>query len=142
MKPILEFVYLGQARLDTEYLHDFISAAVDLGVKELDNIHPGNDEDQTNNRETIKKYEDLDENEALEDEDSIEGQESLSEINVPTKNNECEECEKSFTRRKDLNRHKLTHQPKGMFACFHCPKSYSRSDHRNRHIKMSHINNY
>ena len=138
LKPILEFVYLGQTRLETDYLHDFISAAVDLGVKELDNILPGKDEERTNDSETFKKSENVDECEVLlEDEESIEDKVSLTE-----KSNECGECEKSFKRKDELNRHKLTHQPVGRYECFYCSKSYSRSDHRHRHIKKSHTSNH
>ena len=143
LKPILEFVYLGQTRLETDNLHDFISAAVDLGVKELDNILPGNDEERTNDSETIQKSEDKDECEVLlEDEESIDDKDSLKEKSFANQsNNECGECEKSFKRKEDLNRHKLTHQPQGRYECFYCSKSYSRSDHRHRHIKKSHPNN-
>ena len=142
LKPILEFIYLGQTRLETDNLHDFISAAVDLGIKELDNILPGNDEEQ-NNSETIQKSENMDECEVLLDEESMEVKESLTEKSFATESsNECGECEKSFKRKDELNRHKLTHQPMGRYECFYCSKSYSRSDHRHRHIKKSHPNNH
>ncbi|KAJ1924574.1 hypothetical protein IWQ60_005107 [Tieghemiomyces parasiticus] len=47
----------------------------------------------------------------------------------------CDLCDKSFSRRHDLTRHKSSlHQGQRQFECHHCRKPYSRNDALQRHL--------
>ena len=50
----------------------------------------------------------------------------------------CEECSKSFTRKQNLERHKMTHIEKETFKCNVCEKEFSRNDNLELHVKAAH----
>ncbi|KAI8960362.1 hypothetical protein F5Y11DRAFT_330334 [Daldinia sp. FL1419] len=45
-------------------------------------------------------------------------------------------CDKRFTRKEHLNRHKLSHNPEHQYKCSICGRRYARSDVFKRHIKQ------
>ncbi|PSN31453.1 hypothetical protein C0J52_19055, partial [Blattella germanica] len=53
---------------------------------------------------------------------------------------QCEICNKSFTRKSDLNRHMITHTSKRPFQCEICSKSFSQKSYLSTHV-ITHISN-
>eukprot|EP00092_Neocalanus_flemingeri_P017356 GFUD01018771.1.p1 GENE.GFUD01018771.1~~GFUD01018771.1.p1 ORF type:complete len:448 (+),score=64.03 GFUD01018771.1:73-1416(+) len=53
------------------------------------------------------------------------------------KNHQCEECEKSYTEKRQLENHKeIVHQGKRDYFCSVCPKSFTRSNSLNAHMRL------
>ena len=50
----------------------------------------------------------------------------------------CEECSKSFKRRQNLERHKITHIGQENCSCNECEKEFVRNDHLERHVRTAH----
>lgn len=50
----------------------------------------------------------------------------------------CDECHRSFSRRSDVRRHKISAHSKDTHKCPQCPSKFSRKDALLRHIRDQH----
>ena len=140
LQAVMEFIYLGGAKLEEDYVGTFLETARHLGIKQLN----------------IKQEESLDKKEVMGDalEDSHEGSQNSpmqkgikaeqgasqtvfhNQENKSTK--DCEQCSAKFVNNWSLRRHISSIHNKLTFECEKCSKKVSTIDSLKRHKKLLH----
>ena len=97
IEPILQFMYLGEAKLYEERLNEFLSAARDLEIKELYKRVKTN---QAHDKTTQKLEEDSnftsendDDNIKLEEADNVGSNDSMQQTGKPVSRLQCTQCD-------------------------------------------------
>ena len=135
LEAILQFIYLGEAKVSEARIDLFIAAANDLDIielnKNLELFNQGNDEIISPKKE-IETPEILNN---ISNEKEKEVKSGLQETNVKFK---CSECNSSFSQAKSMRKHLQSIHLGAKFPCSECEKIYNCIDNLNRHKKSVH----
>ena len=140
LKPILQFMYLGQATLHQDRINEFLDTVKSLQIKELSNgvdynavdksLDKNLDSDQTKNDMLYKTN-----NETSYD--VIESDTKMSNKNeIP--HYSCNECDKQFFSKSNANAHAKRAHEGFKFSCGQCKKTFTQKIGLDRHIASIH----
>ena len=149
MKPILQFMYLGQATLDQDRMIDFLNVAKSLEIKEIskDVEVDQDDPDSLNDKKYDETFEpnigNLHEEDISDIPRNLEGEIEHKSIIVKSQGNEvgqlsCDRCDKHYTNKVSLYQHKQSIHEGVKFPCNKCAFTASKKSHLLRHIQVIH----
>ena len=149
LKPILEFVYTGQASFQQERMKEFLNVGKDLQIKTLKDI---SDEDKKPViKENLKKidYEDLVLEEATSSHinDTVNEEKFISSTNISetrkldsslSNSIQCSQCDAVFTERYSMLSH-LRYKHEGVkYPCSQCNYKATTTSSLKRHVESVH----
>ena len=144
IEPILQFMYLGEAKLYEERLNEFLSAARDLEIKELYKRVKTN---QALDKTTLKLEEDANftsENDddnigiSLEEDDNVGSNDSMQKTGKPISLLQCTQCDKTFSGRPGLWLHTKSVHEGLKYPCSQCDYQARRQLQLTEHIQSKH----
>ena len=165
IESIIQFIYLGEATFYEERMDEFLAVAKSLEIKEICNTvidtnyeleikEPCNTGTNTNDELDIKEPCDTDTNDEHLLSDPVvivASTEKMEEHNVTSYTNEkgdlsvnvnrkyeCEKCQKSYSTRPGLYKHKLSVHEVVMYGCDLCDYQAPLKYHLTRHIQSKH----
>ena len=148
LKPILEFIYNGQATLYQERTAEFLKVAKELDIKEIKDVPVEEECDDKSYEDVVNEYSDeiVDQNDPKEDIEPIlterqESPKSRKFSNIWQTKSEvlkCPKCDKVFKSQSHMTDHIMyKHEGKG-YPCDQCNVQASTKSKLTRHIKSSH----
>ena len=144
IEPILQFMYLGEAKLYEERLNEFMSAVRDLEIKELYKRVKTN---QAPDKTTLKLEEDANftsENDddnigiSLEEDDNVGSNDSMQKTGKPISLLQCTQCDKTFSGRPGLWLHTKSVHEGVKYPCSQCDFQARRQLQLTEHIQSKH----
>ena len=142
IEPILQFMYLGEAKLYEERLNEFLSAARDLEIKELYKRVKTN---QAHDKTTQKLEEDSnftsendDDNIKLEEADNVGSNDSMQQTGKPISRLQCTQCDKTFSGKPGLWLHTKSVHEGVKYPCSQCDFQAKRQLQLTEHIQSKH----
>ena len=142
IEPILQFMYLGEAKLYEERLNEFLSAARDLEIKELYKRVKTN---QAHDKTTQKLEEDSnfisendDDNISLEEADNVGSNDSMQQTGKPISRLQCTQCDKTFSGKPGLWLHTKSVHEGVKYPCSQCDFQAKRQLQLTEHIQSKH----
>ena len=144
IEPILQFMYLGEAKLYEERLNEFLSAARDLEIKELYKSVKTN---QALDKTTLKLEENANftsENDddnigiSLEEDDNVWSNDSMQKTGKPISLLQCTQCDKTFSGRPGLWLHTKSVHEGVKYPCSQCDYQARRQLQLTEHIQSKH----
>merc|ERR1712126_723835 len=147
LKPILEFIYCGQASFYQERMKEFLKVGKDLQVKEIEEV-PEADENKVveENIEGDTHQEIIDEETYSDDIDSVDEpeigssatEETDQQVSVPSNSTQCPQCDAVFTQRHNMLAHIRCIHEGLKFPCSHCDYKATKQSHLKKHIESIH----
>ena len=148
IESILQFMYVGEARLSEERTNEFMCVVKDLEINKLitgvESSEPQPDktpEESEENYNDITQYYTLDEYnltgheaEIVKSNNAMQKTEAGKPILCKSKF-KCTECEKTYSDRKGLRQHNMSKHEGVKYACNQCDYQATRQDHLTRHIQ-------
>ena len=142
IEPILQFMYLGEAKLYEERLNEFLSAVRDLEIKELYKRVKTN---QAHDKTTQKLEEDSnftsendDYNIKLEEADNVGSNDSMQQTGKPISRLQCTQCDKTFSGKPGLWLHTKSVHEGVKYPCSQCDFQAKRQLQLTEHIQSKH----
>ena len=142
IEPILQFMYLGEAKLYEERLNEFMSAVRDLEIKELYKRVKTN---QAHDKTTQKLEEDSnftsendDDNISLEEADNVGSNDSMQQTGKPISRLQCTQCDKTFSGKPGLWLHTKSVHEGVKYPCSQCDFQAKRQLQLTEHIQSKH----
>ena len=142
IEPILQFMYLGEAKLYEERLNEFLSAVRDLEIKELYKRVKTN---QAHDKTTQKLEEDSnftsendDYNIKLEEADNVGSNDSMQQTGKPISRLQCTQCDKTFSGKPGLWLHTKSVHEGVKYPCSQCDFQARRQLQLTEHIQSKH----
>ena len=148
LKPVLSFIYSGQASFYQERMKDFLKIGKDLQIKEIKEV-PEDDEMTDNGENMVEKtHQDLiSEEVSRDDTDSVEVNEFASsaasyetsqQISVTSDSSPCPQCNAVFKHRSNMLRH-VRYKHKGVkYPCSQCDFRATQHSDLKLHIESVH----
>ena len=144
LKPILNFIYSGQASFYQERIRDFLKIGRDLQIIEIKEV-PEEDE-MADIRENVaeKPHQDVisgeddksvDENEFTSSFDSYE---TNQQICVPSNTSQCPQCDAVFANKHNMLRHVTSKHEGVKYPCSQCDYKATEQSKLKRHIESVH----
>ena len=138
VRPILQFMYLGQATLDKNRMNEFFKVAKSLGIKELskdvDSHSTLIESDSSQSYEYVISNE-LEQNSNLQVKHmETEIQNNINEVEKSTSN----ECDKQYSEKYALNEHVRRRHEGKRYPCTKCDKEFVSSTYLEVHVKEFH----
>ena len=148
LKPILNFIYFGQASLYQERMKDLLKIGKDLQIKGIEEV-PEEDEMTDVGENMAKKpvpyvksekvFRDVNDS---ENENKIAGyvtrHESIPQISVSSDSSQCPECNAVFTYRQAMMRHVRTKHEGVKYPCSQCDYTFTQQSNLKQHIESVH----
>ena len=129
MESIMQFIYLGEARLSKDRMSEFLLVSKNLAIKELSTGINMNE--QTVSNEESNEYNKT----SVTDED-------VGEDSAPTLNEDGQNVEHQTVITKPIIRihaaNKVGKTEGGKYVCDHCDKQYKQQIHLTTHIQSAH----
>ena len=142
IEQILQFMYLGEAKLYEERLNEFLSAVRDLEIKELYKRVKTN---QAHDKTTQKLEEDSnftsendDYNIKLEEADNVGSNDSMQQTGKPISRFQCTRCDKTFSGKPGLWLHTKSVHEGVKYPCSQCDFQAKRQLQLTEHIQSKH----
>ena len=142
IEPILQFMYLGEAKLYEARLNEFMSAVRDLEIKELYKRVKTN---QALDKTTLKLEEyanstsENDDNRiSLEEADNVGSNDSMQKTGKPISLLQCTQCDKTFSGRPGLWLHTKSVHEGVKYPCSQCDFQARRQLQLTEHIQSKH----
>ena len=153
LESILEFIYLGEAKVSECRIEEFARVALELDIKEL------NQSQRKSNQETKSQLNSKDIYEVPHKPDieeanmsktipvrNLKKEELVYQVNQRTKtvcltsvnNFACDQCDKRYTEPRSLRRHIESAHEKVSFTCDQCNKQFSYKESLMKHIESVH----
>lgn len=157
LESILEFIYLGEAKVSECRIEEFARVALELDIKELNQSQRKSNFEETNSQLNLK-----DTYEVPHKSDIKEANPPNMSQTVPVRNFKkgevdhqvyqrsktvcltsvnsfsCDQCEKSYTEPRSLRRHIESAHEKVSFTCDQCNKQFSYKESLMKHIESVH----
>ena len=139
LRPILEFIYSGQASFYQERMKEFLRVGKDLQIKEIKEVP---DEDE--NKENVENYSNPEET-FSDDIDSVNEQEigssatnETQQISVPSNSTQCPQCDAMFVHRRSMLAH-VRYKHEGVkYPCNQCDHKAAILSNLRQHIESVH----
>ena len=142
IEPILQFMYLGEAKLYEERLNEFLSAARDLEIKELyKRVKTNQAHDKTTQKleeDSNFKSEKDDDNISLEEADNVGSNDSMQQTGKPISRLQCTQCDKTFSGKPGLWLHTKSVHEGVKYPCSQCDFQAKRQLQLTEHIQSKH----
>ena len=152
MESLLEFMYLGEAKILSDRVNDFLTVAKDLEIEELCQRIKGQNLRDIKNE---KKEESLEEEYEIEDMDEMDSNQTAIAKNETAKPKErthqrrdvelpdnsthkCSDCSKEYSSPSGLYYHRNAAHKNINFYCNLCDFKATRKEYLNSHIAKSH----
>ena len=126
MESIMQFIYLGEATFYEEKMDEFIAVAKSLEIKEICNAEP-----EANDEPEIKK-------EQTDHKTKLAPYPRRREVVSVNGNYECEVCQKKYSDKTSLDRHKQSVHEGVTYACDQCDYQAARQYNLTLHIQSKH----
>ena len=144
LKPILNFIYFGQASFYQERMRDFLKTGKDLQIKDIKEV-PEEDEVADNGENIVETQQDDISEEVLSDDNvdeneigSFTASSESSQQALPSDSSPCPKCNVVFTHRKNMQRH-FRYEHQGIrFTCKDCDYEAKQKFHLIAHIAKVH----
>ena len=136
IESILQFMYLGEARLFYERMGEFIKVSKDLEVKEIINSMEIKNEEEDVTEETAMEGEENEPKQTSETE--IRQRQPRKQISSDVKFTDCPECGKVFSEKNSMMRHYRCKHEGIKFPCSQCDYQFTQLVHLQRHIQSKH----
>ena len=142
MESILQFMYLGEAKLNYERMGEFIKVAKDLEVKEISMGVEIPKVPKVVTEETVRMDDEEKETDDEHDEPKHESENKImqkqSRNQISGDDSECPECGKKFSQRSHMLAHYRSLHEVFKFSCNQCDYQASQNGHLKRHIQSKH----
>ena len=148
LKPILEFIYSGQASLYQERMTDFLKIGKELQIKEITEVPEEDDMVDNGEKMTEEPQPDVILEEVLNDvndsdnENEISsyttGHESSQQISVPNDSSQCTQCNAVYAHRDSMLRHIRMKHNGVKYPCSKCDYKATVQSNLKRHIESVH----
>ena len=147
LESILEFIYLGVAKVNEDRINAFTDVALELDIKELNKSRTENKEaeESVSSEEKAKSRKPifLPEMKSIEIDEASNKKNFISQniTSLSSGNSFCTQCDKSFSNSTNLRRHiQVVHeQSLQREVCELCDKTFSSHDNLTRHKKSVHF---
>ena len=126
MESIMQFIYLGEATFYEEKMDEFIAVAKSLEIKEICNAEP-----EANDEPEIKK-------EQTDHKTKLAPYPRRREVVRVNWKYECEVCQKKYSDKTSLDRHKQSVHEGVTYACDQCDYQAARQYNLTLHIQSKH----
>jgi len=143
LKPILEFIYCGQASFYQERMKEFLKVGKDLQIKEIKEV-PDEDENkvvgENIEQEIIEEDTNSDDINSVDEPEigSSATEETGQQVSAPSNSTQCPQCDAVFTHRHSMLAH-IRYEHEGVkFPCSHCDYKASHQHHLQKHIESIH----
>ena len=134
VESILQFIYHGEAKLQTERTEEFLSFAEDLEIKELSKILY---EKQYDVKQKLSEHEQSNKHEIPETPSFLLG--SQIDPNLKENRYSCDQCDKKYSSQGALLKHtKAKHEGILKYECSYCEYKTSRAYDLSKHVKRMH----
>jgi len=141
MESILQFIYLGEASFYEERMDEFLAVAKSLEIKELCNagIEENNEPDERPPCDPETSTENFEEQTVTSEHMRIQ-QPKERQNRVVTVNGkfECDQCDKTYSRKIGLYTHKQSDHQGVKYACDQCDYQSTQQSNLTRHIQSRH----
>ena len=145
IESILQFMYLGEAKLYKDRRNEFLCAVKDLEIKELSKRVESSDQRSEIKEETEKHFNKSTENHAIDD-DNITGEEGeivgskngMQQNEAGKQKFQCTHCDKSFSSAPGLTKHNKSKHEGVNHDCNQCDYKATTQSHLKRHIQSKH----
>ena len=145
LKPILNFIYSGQASIYQERMEDFLKLGRDLKIKEIKELPE--DDEMADIRENVaeKPHQDVlseeDDNKSVDENEftsSFDSYESNQQISVPSNTSQCPQCDAVFANKHNMLRHVTSKHEGVKYPCSQCDYKATEQSKLKRHIESVH----
>merc|ERR1712126_588311 len=147
LKPILEFIYCGQASFYQERMKEFLRVGKDLQIKEIKEV-PDEDENKVvgDNIEGDTHQEIIEEDTNGDDINNVDEpeigssttEETGQQVSVPSNSTQCPQCDAVFAYRQSVLRH-IKYKHEGVkYPCSHCDYKATQRQDLKVHIESIH----
>ena len=149
LKPILSFIYSGQASFYQERMKDFLQLGKDLQIKEIKEV-PEEDGMANSEEKVVNKRfkdEDLNSEEVSRDDTEsvdekeytfIDTNETSQQISVPGDSSQCPQCNVVFTHRHNMLKHVRSKHEGVKYPCSQCDYKATQQSNLRLHIESIH----
>ena len=145
LKPILNFIYSGQASFYQERMKDFLKTGKDLQIKEIKEV-PEEEEMADNgenmaekpHHDVISEEDDSDSADENEIGSSTVGYKTSQQISVPSNSSQCPQCNAVFAHTRSLMRHVRSEHEGVKYPCNQCDYKALDQGNMNKHIESVH----
>ena len=150
LKPILNFIYSGQASFYQERMKDFLKTGKDLQIKEIKEVPEEEDIEKVEIRENVavEPHDDMISGEdASDDNENVDGNEmakstaryeSNQQISVSNDSSQCPQCDAVFKQRYYMLQH-IRYKHEGVkYSCSQCDYEAMTQTHLKKHIESVH----
>jgi len=146
LKPILDFIYSGQASFNQERMKEFLEVAKDLQINEIKDVP---EEENTLIEENVNEthQDTCPEDDSSDDFNSVNEiekgrstatNETSQHVSVPSNSAKCPQCAVAFTQRYDMLKH-IRYKHEGVrYPCSQCDYKATKQSHLKRHIQSVH----
>ena len=146
LKPILNFIYSGQASFYQERMKDFLKIGKDLQIKEIKevpeeekmvDIDIGENMAENPHHDVISEEVSSDDTESV-DENEVARYECRQQKSVPSDSYKCTQCYVVFNRRHHMLRHVRSKHDGVRYPCNQCDHKATCESNLKRHIESVH----
>lgn len=145
LESILEFIYLGVAKVNEDRINAFTDVALELDIKELNKSRTKNEEaeESVNSEEKPKSNRPIVSPEMKSIEEASYKKNFISQniTSLASGNSICTQCDKSFSNSANLRRHiQVIHEQSiQREVCQLCDKTFSSNENLARHKRSIHL---
>ena len=144
MESILQFMYVGEARLYEERTNEFMCMMKDLEINSDDTVESNNAMQQTETDQKIS----LSENHTVDEEDNKEvivGSNNAMQQSTEAGRKfsckpkfQCQQCDKTYSDRSNLRQHNMSKHDGVKYACNQCDQQFFKQRSLKTHIQSQH----
>ena len=142
IESIIQFIYLGEATFYEERMEEFLSVARSLEIKELSNAGLEQNEEpgvEPSSNDPVTSTENLKEENGISYQMKIQAPQERQRRAVGVNGKyECDQCDKTYSGRGELNRHKQSVHHGVKHSCDQCDYRATHQFSLKRHIESKH----
>ena len=146
IESILEYIYLGEAKVHEERMNEFLSVSKNLEIQELSKdveidkpqINPSNQNQEYVTEPDNVEHDNITEVEQKYTLESNEEESISKEIIKLGSKFQCSQCDKSFSKNKGVHRHIRSVHEGVKYACSQCDHQATKQSHLTIHIESKH----
>jgi len=147
LKPILDFIYSGQAYFNQERMKEFLQVGKDLQITEIEDV-PAEEENTVIEENVNETHQDTSQEDDSSDDigsvneivmgRSTATNETSQHVSVPSNSTKCPQCEVVFSQRFNLLKHIRIKHEDVRYPCSQCDYKATQQSHLKRHMESLH----